>query len=128
MGAGQRGGAARHGMEGYGYGYGYGYRYGYRYGYEYGYAAVSSGRVHGSGNAFFPLLQRARCCDEKRDAVIAQLLLGGDSRQRLCGGKNNSVESRLIVKSRDCSPSAQRREAAVPRGSAARGGRGRSEL
>lgn len=50
MGAGQRGGAARHGMEGYGYGYGYGYRYGYRYGYEYGYAAVSSGRTGGEGS------------------------------------------------------------------------------
>lgn len=46
MGAGQRGGAARHGMEG----YGYGYRYGYRYGYGYGYAAVSSGRTGGEGS------------------------------------------------------------------------------
>lgn len=36
MGAGQRGGAARHGMEGYGYGYGY--------------AAVSSGRAGGEGS------------------------------------------------------------------------------
>lgn len=42
MGAGQRGGAARHGMEGYGYGY--------RYGYGYGYAAVSSGRTGGEGS------------------------------------------------------------------------------
>lgn len=42
MGAGQRGGAARHGMEGYGYGY--------RYGYGYGYAAVSSGRAGGEGS------------------------------------------------------------------------------
>ena len=76
------------------------------------------GEAHGAGKAFFPPLQRARCCDEKRNAVIAQLL-GRDSGQRLCGGKNKSIESRLSVKSRNCSPSAQRRQAAGRRGAGA---------